>query len=166
MTTWPKYSTSLHKSSHLLLLTVVQWLRNHWNTLSNDMKWACLFSDDTKISIITIAENSNISCRIESIAFWTSKYYQKDVLRLFWQPVLAPNLLSSITGKVLPMINIILAFRSSSNHAATLKIFLLTCLAAVCLSVLSVCLSCCLFASRHFDYWNHTYFMCGAGIGC
>ena len=38
----------------------------------------------------------------------TNVYYQKDVLRLFWQPVLALNLLNDNIGQILPFINIIL----------------------------------------------------------
>ena len=35
-------------------------------------------------------------------------YYQKDVLRLFWQPVLALNLLNVNIDQILPFINVVL----------------------------------------------------------
>ena len=83
---------------HVLLLTVliVNMITLHlWDTGS-----------------VGIPINNQITCMAE---FWdcdteytlllmiTNVYYQKDVLRLFWQPVLALNLLNVNIGQILPL---------------------------------------------------------------
>ena len=48
------------------------------------------------------------TCTCTLLLMITSVYYQKDVLRLFWQPVLALNLLNVNIDQILPFINVIL----------------------------------------------------------
>ena len=83
----------------LLMILIVNMITFHlWDTGSvgiptNNQIMAEFLDCDTEYTLLLMI---------------TNVYYQKDVLRLFWQPVLALNLLNDNIGQILPFINIIL----------------------------------------------------------